>query len=174
MSGPRCRQLRARSEGENGKKEPVPQKVGPPSCRGKVDVAPKKRFVSKEGRLLLLAGRRQGDPEKGRLLLLAGQLSFAMNTTAASASASTPDADGARSKRSTFVSIERNGMSFSDLFPSQPSAPSNDIEVAQLHEDDDDNDATPHDDHDEDATPHETPHETWHETPRDREGVTFV
>ena len=46
--------------------------------------------------------------------------------------------------------------SFSDLFPSQPSAPSNDIDVAPPHEEDDE-DATPHDDHDEDATPHETP-----------------
>ena len=42
--------------------------------------------------------------------------------------------------------------SFSDLFPSQPSAPSNDIDVAPPHEEDDE-DATPHDDHDEDATP---------------------
>ena len=47
--------------------------------------------------------------------------------------------------------------SFSDLFPSQPSAPSNDIDVARPHEEDDE-DAMPHDDHDEDAMPHETPH----------------
>ena len=41
---------------------------------------------------------------------------------------------------------------FVRLFPSQPSAPSNDIDVAPPHEEDDE-DATPHDDHEKDATP---------------------
>ena len=46
---------------------------------------------------------------------------------------------------------------FVRLFPSQPSAPSNDIDVARQHEEDDE-DAMPHDDHDEDAMLHKTPH----------------